>query len=115
MAAREQMSKVDTAWLRMDRPSNLMMISGVLIFRDPLDFAHLQAIVSERFLEQPRFRQRPVETPAGTFWEEDPAFDLDRHVLRVRLGRSGWRAQLQSLMSELIAKPLDQSRPLWQF
>ena len=29
---RERMSSVDTAWLRMDRPSNLMMICGVLIF-----------------------------------------------------------------------------------
>jgi hypothetical protein len=26
------MSAVDTAWLRMDRPGNLMMISGVLVF-----------------------------------------------------------------------------------
>ena len=26
------MSAVDTAWLRMDRPGNLMIISGVLVF-----------------------------------------------------------------------------------
>ena len=29
---REKMSAVDTAWLRMDRPYNLMMISGVMMF-----------------------------------------------------------------------------------
>ena len=29
---REKISAVDTAWLRMDRPGNLMMICGVLVF-----------------------------------------------------------------------------------
>jgi diacylglycerol O-acyltransferase / wax synthase len=32
----ERMSKVDTAWLRMDSPSNLMMIVGVWILRPGL-------------------------------------------------------------------------------
>ena len=38
-AKREKMSAVDTAWLRMDRPHNLMMICGVLLFRDRVDAA----------------------------------------------------------------------------
>jgi diacylglycerol O-acyltransferase / wax synthase len=33
---REAMSKVDTAWLRMERPTNLMMITGVLMFAERL-------------------------------------------------------------------------------
>ena len=35
------MSAVDTAWLRMDRPHNLMMISGVLMFREKLSLARI--------------------------------------------------------------------------
>ena len=31
---RERMSSVDTAWLRMDRPSNLMVICGVLVLHE---------------------------------------------------------------------------------
>ena len=31
------MSRVDTAWLRMERPTNLMMITGVMMFDEPLD------------------------------------------------------------------------------
>ena len=38
-AKREKMSAVDTAWLRMDRPHNLMMISGVLMFREKVSLA----------------------------------------------------------------------------
>ena len=40
-AEREPMSKVDTAWLRMESPSNLMMITGVLIFRERLFYLHV--------------------------------------------------------------------------
>ena len=32
MPGRVKISAVDTAWLRMDRPQNLMMICGVLLF-----------------------------------------------------------------------------------
>ena len=38
MKLRHKMSSVDTAWLRMDRPSNLMMIVGVLMFEGRLDY-----------------------------------------------------------------------------
>ena len=33
---REPMSRVDTAWLRMERPTNPMMITGVLMFAEPM-------------------------------------------------------------------------------
>ncbi len=45
-AEREPMSKVDTAWLRMESPSNLMMITGVLIFRDRLDVAKVRKLLA---------------------------------------------------------------------
>ena len=42
MSKRERISPVDTAWLRMDRPTNLMMIVGVMIFAGPMDYARLR-------------------------------------------------------------------------
>jgi hypothetical protein len=36
VSKREKVSAVDTAWLRMDRPANLMMICGVLMLDRPL-------------------------------------------------------------------------------
>jgi len=33
---RESMSRVDTAWLRMERPTNPMMITGVLMFDEAI-------------------------------------------------------------------------------
>ena len=59
---REPMSKVDTAWLRMERPTNLMMITGVLMFAGPLDPKRIKTLLSERFLAFRRFRQRAVKS-----------------------------------------------------
>ncbi len=63
----ERMSSVDTAWLRMDRPTNLMMICGVLIFGERLTLARLKATLSDRFLRFERFRQHPVQSRCGNF------------------------------------------------
>jgi diacylglycerol O-acyltransferase len=114
-AKREKMSAVDTAWLRMDRPHNLMMISGVLMFREKLSLARLRKVVTERFLVFRRFGQRPVDTAGGAFWENCPDFDLDQHIVRFELpGRAG-RRELQTFISQLACTPLEPSRPMWQF
>jgi diacylglycerol O-acyltransferase / wax synthase len=109
------MSSVDTAWLRMDRPSNLMMICGVLIFGERLTLARLKSTLSDRFLRFKRFRQRPVQTPTGAYWAEAAKFDIDAHVRRAKLNGAAGKIQLETLVSELMATPLDPSRPMWQF
>ena len=38
---REPMSRVDTAWLRMERGTNPMMITGVLMFAEPMSLKAL--------------------------------------------------------------------------
>jgi WS/DGAT/MGAT family acyltransferase len=109
------MSSVDTAWLRMDRPHNLMMICGVVMFDSPVDYARLKRLVEDRFLVFRRFRQCAVEGAGIAFWRDDRHFDIGRHVAHVALpGRAGKR-ELQTLVSRLIATPLDPARPMWQF
>jgi WS/DGAT/MGAT family acyltransferase len=111
----ERMSGIDTAWLRMERPTNLMMITGVMIFAERLAYERLRAIVESRFLSYSRFRQRPVQKPGGAFWERDPYFDINRHVLRTALPGRADKIELQYLASDLLSTPLDFSKPLWQF
>src|SRR5512144_3154198 len=98
---REKLSAVDTAWLRMDRPHNLMMITGVLLFRERVALPRLARLVDERFLVFRRFRQRPVEIAGLSFWENDRQFDLGRHVTHLTLPRPAGRAELQALVSRL--------------
>jgi WS/DGAT/MGAT family acyltransferase len=114
----ERMSSVDAAWLRMEEPANLMMITAVLWFDEPPDWERLKAVVRERMVERfPRFRQRVV-VPEGILgvprWEDDPAFDLDAHVEHLVVPPPGDRAALEELVSQWMSTPLERSRPLWQ-
>lgn len=115
MTSRERISGVDTAWLRMEQPSNLMMIVGVMMVAGRLGLPQLKRLVRRRFLAFPRFRQRAVQDSSGAWWEDDPRFDLDRHVRRVRLAGAAGKAELEALASRLASTPLDSARPLWQF
>lgn len=118
---REPMSRVDTAWLRMERPTNPMMITGVLVFSERMSLARLRSTVRRRFIAAyPRFRCRPVDGPTGTAWQDDEHFDLDWHVRPSALpGRGGSAASekraLERFVSRLASTPLDKGRPLWQF
>jgi len=112
---REPMSRVDTAWLRMEKPTNLMMITGVLMFDTPMPLARLRKVIKQRFLSYPRFGQKAVDGPTGAIWEDDADFDLDWHVrLSALPGRAGKR-ELEKFVSNLASTPLDQTKPLWQF
>ncbi len=111
----ERMSGIDTAWLRMERPTNLMMITGVMIFAERLEYEKLRETVKTRFLKYRRFMQRAVQKAAGAFWEVDPYFDIGRHVLRTALPGQADKAELEHLASDLMSTPLDFSKPMWQF
>jgi diacylglycerol O-acyltransferase len=116
MPRREKMSAVDTAWLHMDRPTNLMMILGVMVFAERMDFTRLRSTVEARLVHPyRRFRQCAVEEVGGAFWQDDPDFDIDAHLRRRALPGSSGKAALQALAGELAVQPLNSGKPLWRF
>ena len=82
---RERMSTIDTAWLRMDSPVNLMMIVGVHLFETPVSYEKLKQVVAARLLQYRRFKQRVVTDATGSWWVDDTHFDLSQHLHRVNL------------------------------
>ena len=115
---REKMANVDTAWWHMEAPTNLMMITGIMVFKGPLDYERLLATVEKRMLVFDRFRQRIVDPAAPlnpVMWELDPYFDLRSHIRRVALPEPGDKVALENLVSDLMSTPLDYNKPLWQF
>jgi diacylglycerol O-acyltransferase len=111
----ERMSAVDAAWLRMDRPTNLMMIVGVVVLDSRVEFRRFRRTIRDRFLAFDRFRCRTRQDAMTADWERDEAFDLDRHVVRAALPAPGGQAGLEALVSELASTDLDRDRPAWQF
>lgn len=114
----ERMSRVDTAWLRMDNDVNLMMIVGVWLLTPGITYDALAERVTDKLLKYRRFRQRVVEDTMGANWVDDDNFDIAHHIVVHRLvkrrGQSE-RAALQALVGELSTTPLNPARPLWQF
>lgn len=115
MSNRRRMSSVDTAWLRMERPTNRMVIVGVLLFDQPVDYDRLLATFAARFMHFDRFRCHPVEDTTGAWWEESPRFRLEQHVRRARLPGRGGAAALKRFVAKLVARPFDAHRPWWGF
>jgi WS/DGAT/MGAT family acyltransferase len=63
-----------------------------------------------------RLRQRVVEPalPLGPpAWADDPEFDLDYHLRRVRLPHPAGMRELLDLAQVIAETPLDRTRPLW--
>jgi WS/DGAT/MGAT family acyltransferase len=92
-----------------------MMITGVLMFAEPMSIDALRRVIRQRFLAYTRFRQKAVDTPAGASWQTDEDFDLDWHVQLTALPGRGGKRGLERFVSQLASSPLDHSRPLWQF
>ncbi len=116
--ARRRVSAVDSLWLNMDRPTNLMVITSVVLLESVPDWDRVLDVVRSRIVEPyPVFSQRPVPRP-GPFgrheWADDPHFDLERHVHRVTLDGDGTDADLQGYIESHLARPFDVTRPLWE-
>src|SRR5690554_5425997 len=112
------MSSIDAAWLGMDRPTNHMVINGLLFFDTPIDYDRLYDLMQTRLVNRfDRFRRRVIagRGPGRYAWVEDPHFNLRYHLRRLALPDPGDDAALQTLAGELISDPLDRNRPLWRF
>ena len=118
-----RLTGLDGAFLALESPTTHLHIMGAMVF-DPtglpggLSFRRILSLVDERVPLVPPFRMRMVEVPFGLGHPtlvEDPDFDLDYHVRRVSLPSPGGAAELCDLVADLASRPLDRSRPLWEF
>ena len=104
----------DVTWLLMDRPANLMQVNGLMGFDELPDFSTFTELVMERMVRKYRvLSQIAVERDGRWMWEDDAEFDLDRHVRRVVLDRSGEEA-VRSYVSDQFSVPFDRAHPLWE-
>ena len=77
----------------MDRPTNLMVVSSVLLFDEPVDWERVKRIHQTRLVDRyPRFSERVIESrlPLRTpKWEHDPDFALEHHMHHRAPARAG--------------------------
>ena len=115
MRSRERISHVDTAWLRMDRPENLMQILGVMLFKGRIDAERFKRTVARRLWRYRRFRQIATQDAEGAWWVDDADFDIDAHIHHALLPAPCGKHELQKFVAEMASTPLNPARARWEF
>ncbi len=114
----DRLTSFDTSFLANEKANAHMAIGAVLVCAgEPPSPADFLAHIRSRVHLLPRLRQRLLFPPLGLgtpFWVDDHHFDVHNHVRRVALPAPGGEAELRALVGELLAPPLDRSRPLWE-
>jgi len=114
----DRLTSFDTSFLANERSNGHMAIGALLMCEGSApgedDFlAHIRS----RVHHLPRLRQRLLYPPLGLgtpFWVDYPDFDIHQHLRRVSLPAPGTEDQFRRLVGELLAPPLDRSKPLWE-
>ncbi len=120
----QQLSGQDASFVYMETPSTPMHIGSVGIY-DPstapggfVRFKDILSFIESRLGGARSFRQRLVRVPFDLdhpYWIEDPDFDLEYHVRHIALPAPGdWR-QLCIQVARLHSRPMDLTKPLWEF
>jgi WS/DGAT/MGAT family acyltransferase len=124
VAGYERLSGLDEAFLAFETPSAYMHVAATAIFdaaplRTPhggIDVPRIRQHVLARLERLPRFRQRLAFVPVtqDAVWVDDDAFDLAYHVRHASLPRPGSDGQLRERCAEILERPLNRARPLWE-
>ena len=112
----EQISGQDATFLYAESASSPMHIATLTIVEDSLKFSDFKEIVASKLHLIPKFRKRLLNVPMNLdypYWVDDPNFDLDLHLNRVKLpDPANWKT-LRDLTSTIFSSSLDLKRPLW--
>ena len=119
----QRLSGMDTAFLYLETPTTHMHVQAVMLL-DPstvpggYSFAKIKSHLAARLPLLPEFRRRLASVPFDLHrpvWFDDPDFDFDFHIHHIAVPAPGSAEQLADVVSDIAGRPLDRSRPLWDF
>lgn len=105
---------IDHMMWDMEMPTSLVTVVGMMLLKEPLGKDRLMRITEERLLQFAKFRQKIIVKGGKPMWHDDEHFDIHAHIHHVALPNQGSYEDLQEMVSDLMASPLDYSKPLWQ-
>jgi diacylglycerol O-acyltransferase / wax synthase len=121
----EHLTALDATFLELEQAdeSAHMHIGAIMVFDPrpegaPPSREQVCRHLVGRLGQLPRYAQRLSTPHTGGLswpdWEDDPAFDVRRHLTRAALPAPGGHAELAEWASEFFAQRLDRHRPLWE-
>lgn len=107
----------DAAFLYVERPHAPLTIGCVAVLDSSPSRAELADFIAPRLGRIPRYVQRAKPVPFSLIhpsWENDPDFNLSNHLYRWAIPSPGGDRELTEAVEQLMEKPLDRARPLWE-
>jgi diacylglycerol O-acyltransferase / wax synthase len=119
-----QLSPQDASFIYLETPDQPMHVGSIAIYNPETspdgEFTEerLISLIEERLHLWPTSRKRIVNVPFNLdhpYWIEDENFDIEYHVRQSALPRPGDWKTLNKVCARIFSRPLDLSRPLWEF
>jgi WS/DGAT/MGAT family acyltransferase len=119
----QQLSGLDEWFLSLDSTYTTGHIAGIGIMKKvegskAHTIEYVRRRIAERLDTLPPLRWKLQSVPLhidGRYWVEDEELDLDDHIHYATVPAPGRYEQLDDTMSEIMARNLDRSKPMWQF
>ena len=120
----QQLSPQDASFVFLESATTPMHIGSISIYdganADPARLTEkaIMRAISNRLHLVETTRRRCIRVPMDAdypYWVEDEDFDLEYHVRRVGLPKPADWAELKKLVARIFARPLDMTKPLWEF
>jgi WS/DGAT/MGAT family acyltransferase len=121
----EHLTPLDATFLELEEADDTahMHIGAIMVF-DPTPGggiptrSEIGVHLAHRLGQLPRYGQRLSAPHTGGLrwpaWEDDPDFDLKRHLAHAALPAPGGRRELAEWSAEFFSQRLDRRRPLWE-
>ncbi|MEO6987594.1 MAG: wax ester/triacylglycerol synthase domain-containing protein [Aquihabitans sp.] len=117
-ADRERMNDLEALMWRLGADPHLSSTFANVTFLDRSpDFERFRRRMWRASRNVSRLRRRVVERGplSAPEWEDDPDFDIDRHVRRVVLPVGATDEDARAFTANAAGTPFDRERPLWEF
>jgi len=115
----ERMSDVEALMWELESDPHLSSTFANLTLYDTVpDQDRLRRRLRRASQAVPRLHRRVVPgigAMVNPGWEDDPDFDIDRHVKVVQLPAGSTDDDARALAAKLTAEPFDRDHPLWEF
>ncbi|HLK70183.1 MAG TPA: wax ester/triacylglycerol synthase family O-acyltransferase [Bryobacteraceae bacterium] len=112
-----RLSASDAAFLYLERKEIPLCIACVCVFDEAIPFDLFVSNIDSKLHLVPRYLQIAVAPPFDLgypSWEDDPHFDIRRHILKVTVEAPGGEKELQDLAGRLFTQIMDRRKPLWE-
>lgn len=119
----QQLSGLDASFLSMETSTQFGHVAS-LVLVDPSTsatgdvYGDLRKAFEARLHLLGVYRRKLATVPLELdlpYWVDDPDLDVDFHLRQIGLPKPGSRRQLADQVARIMARPLDRSRPLWEW